>query len=116
MQSFILRKNAGRGQNQSSFDLYFPRPVSDETKMRADASKDCLETHQNVTWLTIITILLKEGSPLAQNKYFLLYLMILLFTVLMIFNPVLHHFCHAVKINKAVLKSIWCRGKNMLGL
>ena len=69
MQSFILRKNVGRGHNQSSFDLYFPRPVSDETKMRADASKDCLETHQNVTWLTIITILLTEGSHSDKIKY-----------------------------------------------
>ena len=59
---FSLRRYVGRGHNQSSFDLYFPRPVSDETKMRADASKDCLETHQNVTWLTIITILLTEES------------------------------------------------------
>ena len=57
------------GHNQSSFDLYFPRPVSDETKMRADASKDCLETHQNVTWLTIITILLTEGSHSDKIKY-----------------------------------------------
>ena len=86
------------GHNQSSFDLYFPRPVSDETKMRADASKDCLETHQNVTWLTIITILLTEESPLAQNKYILLYLMLILFTMLMIFIPVIHHFFHVVKI------------------
>ena len=37
--------------------------------MRADASKDCLETHQNVTWLTIITILLTEGSHSDKIKY-----------------------------------------------
>ena len=98
MQSFILRKNAGRGQNQSSFDLYFPRPVSDETKMRADASKDCLETHQNVTWLTIITILLTEGSHSDKIKYPTLLNVAFVHNVDdMIFITVIHHFCHVVK-------------------
>ena len=115
LQSFILRKCSAESYPKFIWFIFSPTCFwwdEDESwcfkrLFRNTSKRDLAHNYYHSS---------HTGFSLAQNKYFLLYLMILLFTVLMIFNPVLHHFCHAVKINKAVLKSIWCRGKNMLGL